>query len=616
MPLRSFLAFAVTALLALDSSAQSPQVQQQAVHSATGSQSPGHDKEASSPQKLGDTSAAAKATNEESQDKQPQNTTRPNADASTPPGLWSGDVDEGEASEFIKGNLIHPGTRRLLSRYDHVGVAVGPRIINNNLYLNVTPGVGFYLDDFAFALGVPLNLALIRGGSLEYGGLRVRRQDWDEIADFTRMIRFFTIGRKEYNLYFTLNSLRPYSLGHGQLINQYQTDIAVNRNLTGFMFDAYNEYAGFQLQANDITFQNRILGGLAFVKPLSLFTDNTVAQSFSLGVEYAADLRAPRCIRRSLDSQNCVRGTGHAAGNNPYTGESLDQTFVRSRPDTGRFAVEETVVHAIGPSVELKIYKDERNVDIKTYGTYHRFLNQGGGDGAAFGLLGRFNVGTSWRHAFRTRLEYRNFGDGFLPNYFNSLYEVKKYGYNFANAANYQVAPTKYQAVFGDPENGFERPELGRRHGYNVEASWGLFRGGRSGKKVSAGFGLQDSTGPYDTQLYAHLEFPLLGFLQVFGTFMKANEESLAQAFGDNFFTSRNTIVQSGLRLQVLPILFINAHYSRNFQIVRSPGSEYHLGNDRIRDRRGNPSPFFTRDTLYENVQMLFVELELGWEFE
>src|SRR5690606_8417084 len=47
------------------------------------------------------------------------------------------DVAAGGGSEdikFIKGDLIYPGTRRILSRYDHVGVALGAEIIDNELY--------------------------------------------------------------------------------------------------------------------------------------------------------------------------------------------------------------------------------------------------------------------------------------------------------------------------------------------------------------------------------------------------------------------------------------------------------------------------------------------------
>ena len=176
------------------------------------------------------------------------------------------------------------------------------------------------------------------------------------MPDYARVIRFFTIGRKEDNLYFTVNSLRPATIGYGELLKQYQGNIDVDRSMTGLIFDAYNNYAGFQFQANDITTVNRIIGGLVFLKPLSFFTDNSIADSLSLGAEYVGDFAAPRCIRtleNPAHADECVQGSGNAAGFDPYTGANLNHTFARSDADTGRFDANTTNAHAAGFSGEL-----------------------------------------------------------------------------------------------------------------------------------------------------------------------------------------------------------------------------------------------------------------------
>src|SRR5690606_12927064 len=120
------------------------------------------------------------------------------------------------------GDLVYPGTRRLLSRYDHVGVALGGSIIDAGIYVTVAPGMAWYFDfGLAMSLHVPLQLlaldnliGIAQGGEVEFGGLKVRRQDWDEPADFARVIRFLTYGRKEDNLYATINTMRPNTMGH------------------------------------------------------------------------------------------------------------------------------------------------------------------------------------------------------------------------------------------------------------------------------------------------------------------------------------------------------------------------------------------------------------------
>jgi len=520
---------------------------------------------------------------------------------------------------FIKGNLVHVGTRQMLSRFDHFGASVGPQVLDGNLYARVDPGFAYYGKKFALALHAPLNLLALEGGSLDQptlGGFKVRREDWDEAPDFGKIIRFLTIGRKEDRLYFSVNTMRPATIGHGMVVDKYQANIDIDRSMTGVLFDAYNDYAGFQLQMNDVTMVNQVMGGLAFLKPLSLFSDHYLATSFSIGAEYITDLRAPKCLIQDPDARTCINGSGHAVGRDQLSGARLDNTFIRSSANRGRFRVKRGVVEVAGISAEMKLYKDDRNVDLKLYGTHHQFMNRGGGRGSAGGILARLNFGERWISAFRVRGELRSFEDGFIPSYFNTLYEVEKYAY-WARSRAFQVTPTKYQAIFGDSKNGFARDDFGRRKGFNVEVSWGLFKHSRSNKKLAIGVGVQDSDGPDDSTMYAHIEFPALEILQVFGTVMHFNAKNMNRLFAlDKLLNANNSVILAGARLQVLPFLFINAHYADTFRVVRSPGSEYHLGNGNVVDAHGSASAAFLQDELFENVPNLTVEVELGWEFD
>lgn len=538
------------------------------------------------------------------------------------------------AVPFIKGTLLHVGTRLLVSRFSHVGVRLGPNIIDKDFFVSVTPGGAYYGEEWAFSFHVPLNLLAVRNGDFdEFGGLKIRRQDWDDISDYARVIRFITYGRKESQLYFTITNLRPTTLGHGQLINRYQPNIDVDRSMTGLVFDWYGDWAGFQAQLNDITFQNNVIGALAFLKPLA-FLDNPVLRSLSLGVEYAADLRAPLCvvdssfhktsqvdeIERRLDADEfkCLKGTGHDSTPNPLTGASRDQTFTRTHPETGRPIVKTGMVHVLGFSGELKVLKDD-TTDLKVYATFHHFLDAG--EGVTAGLLGRFNVGDDLIHAFRMRVEGRTFSAGFQPAYFNTLYEITKYqslqrpspeACMEAGGANHpschQISGTRHQQVFGDEANGFflDDPDA-RRFGYHLDFSWALFSGSRSNKKIAIGFGLEDSTASDDTNFYVHLEAPVVEYVQLFASFLRLNAAGIGGIFDSNL---DNVVVLSGLRVKVLPVLFINAHYSRAFQIIRSAGKEFHLGNANV------ASSVFEADRVFEPVDTLLVELELGWEFD
>jgi hypothetical protein len=107
------------------------------------------------------------------------------------------------------------------------------------------------------------------------------------------------------------------------------------------------------------------------------------------------------------------------------------------------------------------------------------------------------------------------------------------------------------------------------------------------------------------------VELPAFKFLNLFASFLRVNAADLGGLFEPNV---DNVVILSGLRARLLPFMFVNLHYSRAFQIIRGPGREFHLGNERVVDEAGQVSPLFTHDRIYENVQTLFVELELGLE--
>lgn len=518
------------------------------------------------------------------------------AEKSTPPKL----------SGPIKGELIDPGIRNVTTKRDHVGARIGPHIINRDWFLGITPSFGFHLDDLKLAFQAPLNVLVHRGGteSLENGGLR--DEDWDEAADFARVIRYISYGNKEDRLFLSIDSFSPSTIGHGELMRFYQGNIDVDRSMTGASFDAYNDYGGFQLKLNDVTFENQIVGALAFLKPLG-FLDEAIPKSLSLGVEYVADFNAPQCVRKSANDPACVAGSGHRAGPDPFTGRSRDDTFVRTDPELGRPLVDVTSVQAIGFSGEMRVQSGERS-NTKAYLTFHQFFGEG--NGAAGGLIARFTTGKETFTTFRLRGEYRTFTDGYLPSYFDALYEVTKYQF-VQSSSPYQVTPTKYQAVFGDPDHGFAEPSEERKHGFRFEGALAFYDDEET-KRAAFGLGLEDSTGADDTNFYAHLELPIAPGIEGFGTFIAQNAADFGDVFGRGL---EGSVILAGARIQLLPILFAHVTYSHNFQIVRGAGHELHLGNERIVNESGSASRYFGSDRIFENVESLFIELELGYEW-
>ena len=539
-----------------------------------------------------------------------------------PPDLWVlrgrvGSSMERWIPDFVKGQFSQPGMTQLISRFNHITQGFGAAYLDSSLYAVITPAAAWYFKDWSFAVHVPLRLLAFAPdiSNLEFAGMKLRREDWDEVSDYFKVIRFLTYGRQEDRLYASINTLRPLSLGHEQLFTRYQSGFDRDRTLTSFQFEWYNDYVGTQLLLNDITFTGgRVLGALAFLKPGAFFkTKNVMLNSLSLGVEYGGDLAAPKCIRRNMNGDDsCVQGSGNLAAVDPVTSFDTDTTYVRATSNR-RFAVDTGQVHAVGTSLEMKVLRFQNKADLKVYGTFHKFLNQGGGMGGAMGLLGRFNTTSrgEWIHAFRLRTEYRVFGDGYLPGYFDTNYEVSKYEYGVGDP-QFQATPTRYQRVFGDPANGFNRPSFGTRHGYRAELQYGLFLNNRQNKKFALSVGVEDSTGPYDTGTFLHVDFPMLGWLQFFATYMRVKGESFAGLYSKGGYYGGDIYI-AGLRAQILWVAFLNIRYMRSGQIIGGAGSEYHVGNHTIPDRFGNPAGA-NPTGLFLPASALFIDMEFGWE--
>ena len=507
-----------------------------------------------------------------------------------------------EEPDFIKGHLAHFGTTQLLSRNSHIGISAGPDFIGDQIFMRIDPGFAYYEWPVKFALHLPLRFEVATTNEqdeIRFESFGFRKEDYDEPADFAKFIRFVTYGRKEERLFFSINSLRPATIGHGMVVNAYQPNIGINQSMTGLLFDAYNDYGGFQFQTNDITFQNQVLGGLAFVKPASLFSDHWFAKGFSVGVEYLADLKAPRCIK-SREYGDCLRPN------------SLEIESSVLNPDTffneqGLPYVETTPVQAIGLSVETKVAKLDRTVDLKLYGTHHTFTNQGGGSGSAIGGLARLNFGESWIAALRIRGELMMYNDGFLPGYFNSTYEADKYSFRTTSASQ-ALSLTKFQSVFGDPDNGLQRPLEDTRYGIRAEASFGLFKEDRSNKKLAGLLSFQDGTGENDTDISIHAEVPFLEIVEVFATYTRTHMKDMMELFQSDFMSAPNAMFLAGARVQVLPIFFINASYARRFQPTSA--SDDNVLNQLVDVDADNYNSGFRA---FDNVQTIFIDFEVGY---
>jgi hypothetical protein len=470
------------------------------------------------------------------------------------------------AGGFVKGELsTYLGSDRLVVRNTRVGVSAGLDRFAQAYYLTVAPMLDLRFLDGKLGLGfiVPLRLELVNfangadGQPLLTKNLgHLRTEDWNSVHDFGRVLNYVTYGKKEDPLYVSAGQRYASSLGHGAIQRRYAPNIDTEYPRASAEVDAYNRFGGFELFTNDLLAWN-LVGGIGFLKPFSFFSpENLLAQTLSVGVTYAMDWQAPWQL-------------------------TLDPNGVRQLDTDGRLLANTRGARLLGFDAEVKVVKTA-HVDLKPYLDYSTLL--GGDGGFTAGVLGRFNVGTHTINAFRVVAEFRAMGSHYVPAYFDTFYEVERFIHRELPRVDPNVAryATKLDYVL---ETG-----LGQRMGYYGEVSWGI------PDAVGLTLAAEGVSNAREVNLIAHLEVPVLSFVQLFGSYYLRGLTSLSElgwdpsqgvvgAFG------QKAIAFAGARVKLLPFLFINGRAYKTFRM----------------------NPELQR---YDNQLGFVVDLEIGYEFK
>ena len=309
---------------------------------------------------------------------------------------------------------------KLVTKNNRIGLCLGHRYDDLKHYAFLSPEADIRFGKVTLGLGVPLAIEIFDGHfdiekdytvAFDNAG-SLRTEDWDEPGEYVRFIRYLKYGRKEDRLFFNLSQVASTTIGHGPLMRRYSVNIDPDSTRLSGQFDAYGDYAGFEFVTNSVVDWD-IFGGIGFIKPLSFFSDNSIARSMSVGITYVADRHAPVALQTQTEP-------------------TINNMWVlgKGRPQVSSDAF----LHGMGLDLEIKVVKTE-HVDIKPFIDYSWFMpgtpsgeefEPEGGGGLTIGVLGRFNFGEKLQ-AIRTIAELRYFSGTYLPGYFDTFYEVQRF---------------------------------------------------------------------------------------------------------------------------------------------------------------------------------------------
>lgn len=244
-------------------------------------------------------------------------------------------------------------------------------------WIDDTPYTTFSITpDLTFGkFGVGLNIELLFNNQ---DGFKFRKTGWDKGAGILRAIRYLRYGHKYDPVYARIGSIDAATLGHGLLMWYYTNQANYDQRKIGLEFDLdFDEY-GFESVISN--FGNaEIYGGRVYYRPL-VSSEIPIVSNLEVGASFVTD--------RDPDGEN----------------------------DTDDDVTE------WGLDIGLPILKSE-TFTTTLYYDFAKFVDFGSGNAIGVDLtmpdfLGLFSLSA--------KLERRFLGEQFLPNYFNTLYELER----------------------------------------------------------------------------------------------------------------------------------------------------------------------------------------------
>lgn len=276
--------------------------------------------------------------------------------------------------------------------------------------LNIAPELAF--GKFGVGLDITLNISSETR--------QIRKEDFDETYDYIRIIRYLRWGHKGDDVYARLGVLDYARLGHGFIMYLYNNSPSYDDRRLGTEFDfSFGKY-GFETVYSDFA-REGVFGVRGYVRPLQYtsLASVPILGGMEVGATWAGDMR-----RNSKD-------TTYALVNN-----------VPQTRNDGTMSV-------VGADIGLPLLRIP-TVSSTLYFDYAKILSFGSGE--ALGLETNFS-GLGIFDIF-TKFERRWTDDYFMPNYFNTFYELERYqlaGTSFsskAQALNSLISPGP--GFFGD----------------------------------------------------------------------------------------------------------------------------------------------------------------------
>ena len=243
-------------------------------------------------------------------------------------------------------------------------------------------------------VGIGLDLILLYNPYAEGTEPQILAEDgeaWDNPSTWLRLVRYVRYGQPYDPFHFRFGELDYLTIGHGSIMSGYSN--YDRRGLRLNLRNSENRF-GIETMMNDIG-NPTIFGGRGFFRPFQREENNNLLTRFELGATYLTD------INPNLQE----------AGEDPLTAVGLDVGFPIFETSTFRLDLYDDIAF-------LNTLPEE-NTETEIVLTEENRVTTNLAWGNAVG------VGFSFTQTL-FKIEYRTFGDGYIPSVFDYTYESAK----------------------------------------------------------------------------------------------------------------------------------------------------------------------------------------------
>lgn len=481
-------------------------------------------------------------------------------------------TDDEQISLVQHQELTHFGASELIYKRNSFGAGFGMEAIGRNYYALIKPELSLKFGDFSASLGAPLRISIFdlqsQNGALV--GLStakmfsLRQQDWDQYEDYLGILRYVSWGRPGDWIFADIGHTEAISLGQGELVRVFSPDILIDQKLTFAQAKLNLDYVSAELFAGPFLVPH-FFGASLIVRPFDKLPQNFLS-SLGLTLGYVGNIKTPTSlIREKVSNADLLIIDPYykiTANYGVIHGGSVGLSATPIKVDLAELECYSNYSHLWFPSVV------DEALAINSPTFHDGGLNMGALFKLSLGEAEKTSAGEMLKpkHAFRVRLEGNIFGSQFLPNYFDTFYEVQQYQFAAGDASTSDLSrPTKVGYLA-------QQSEKSPRLGFYTEFSYSLM------DWFALTLMYQDAlkTGDNSREAAAHnialqFESTQIPFLQFLASYQVRNFQNFAQIFDPKGI---NTLLFLEARGRILPFLFVNGWLKRAFKIGFSPGEE------------------------------------------